>query len=94
MNVLINGLLAELPTILDTNINATSAYIRVYVRQVWWGATINTHLEGTLPNGPICALDTKVAKSMDNITSQSCGDLQPGVGLCQLCRHNLGIKKH
>ena len=40
---------------------------------------LNTHQVVTLPNGSICALDTtKVAKSVDNITRQSYGELQPG----------------
>ena len=39
---------------------------------------LNTHQVFTLPNGHICAVDsTKVAKSMDSITRQSCGELQP-----------------
>ena len=40
---------------------------------------LNTYQVVTLPNGPICALDTiKSSKSMDSIISQLCGDLQPG----------------
>ena len=36
-------------------------------------------LPATPPNEPICAVDTqKVAKLMDSITRQSCGELQPG----------------
>ena len=39
MDVLFNGLLSELPTILDSFTNNTSACIRV-IGQGWWGATI------------------------------------------------------
>ena len=49
-----------------------------------WSGVVGSHdsgglkacLEVTLPNGPIHALDTTKAKSMDKITSQSCSDLQ------------------
>ena len=37
MDALFNGLLAELPTILDTFTNITSDYIDVVGRE-WWGA--------------------------------------------------------
>ena len=41
---------------------------------------LNTRQVFTLPNGHICAVDIvqKVAKSMDSITRQSSGELQPG----------------
>ena len=40
---------------------------------------LNTCQAFAFPNGHICAVDsTKVAKSMDSITRQSCGELQPG----------------
>ena len=53
-----------------------------------WSGVVESHDSGglkhvnmlhILPNGPICALDTtKVPISIDNITSQSSGNLQSG----------------
>ena len=40
---------------------------------------LNTRQVFTLPKEHFCAVDSiKVVKSMDSITRQSCGELQPG----------------
>ena len=61
MDVLFNGMLAELPAILDSFYQ----YHKCLHRGGWLGVVkshnsgeLNTRLEVTLPNGPICALDS------------------------------------
>ena len=61
MDVLFNGLLAELPAILDSFYQ----YHKCLHRGGWSGVVgshgsgrLNTRQVVTLPNGPICALDT------------------------------------
>ena len=83
---LFDGLLAELPAILDSFFTSTtSEYIGV-VGRGWWGAT-KWRGKHTLC-GYTCFMDPlvlelaqKVVKSVDNITTRSCETSQPG-SLC------------
>ena len=80
--VLFNGLLAELPAILDSFFTSTTSdYIGV-VGWGWWGATKWQGKHMLCSN--TCIMDPLVlelAKSVDNITTRSCETLQLG-GLC------------
>ena len=86
VGVLFDGLLAELPAILDSFFTSTASdYIGV-VGWGWWGATkwrgkhtlcIHTCIMDPL----VPELAQKVVKSVDNITTRSCETLQLG-GLC------------
>ena len=85
---LFDGLLAELPTILDSRVfftSTTSEYIGVIDRG-WWGATKwrgkHTLCSYTCFMDPlVLELAQKIVKSVDNITTRSCETSQPG-GFC------------
>ena len=83
---LFDGLLAELPAILDSFFTSTtSKYIGV-VGRGWWGATKwrgkHTLCSYTCFMDPlVLELAQKVVKSVDNITTRSCETSQPG-SLC------------
>ena len=83
---LFDGLLTELPAILDSFfISTTSEYIGV-VGRGWWGATKwrgkHTLCSYTCFMDPlVLELAQKVVKSVDNITTRSCETSQPG-SLC------------
>ena len=86
VGVLLDGLLAELPAILDSFFTSTTSdYIGV-VGWGWWGATkwrgkhkLCSHTCIVDPLVP--ELAQKVVKSVDNNTTRLCETLQPG-GLC------------
>ena len=80
VGVLLDGLLAELPAILDSfSTSTTSDYIGV----VGWGwRGKHTMCNHTCIMDPLVPeLAQKVVKSVDNITTRLCETLQPG-GLC------------
>ena len=83
---LFDGLLAELPAILDSFFTSTtSEYIGV-VGRGWWGATKwrgkHTLCSYTCFMDPlVLELAQKVVKSVDNIITRSCETSQPG-SLC------------
>ena len=94
--VLFDGLLVELPAILDSFFTSTTSdYIGV-VGRGWWGATkwrgkhtlcIHTCIMDPL----VPELAQKVVKSVDNITTRSCETLQLG-GLCLTASRAAGYK--
>ena len=81
VGVLFDGLLAELPTILDSFFTSTTSdYIGVVGATKWWGKhTLCSHTCIMDPLVP--ELAQKVVKSVDNIIARLCETLQPG-GLC------------
>ena len=86
VGVLFNGLLAELPTILDSFFTSTTSDYIGMVGWGWWGATKwqGKHMlcSYTCIMDPlVLELAQKVVKSVDNITTRLCETLQPG-GLC------------
>ena len=86
VGVLFDGLLAELPAILDSCFTSTTSdYMRV-VGQGWWGAKKwrgkQMLCNYTCIMDPlVLELAQKVAKLVDNITTRSCETLQLS-GLC------------
>ena len=94
MGQLLNGQLAELPAILDSLfsglVNTTSTSIRVECGG-WWGShklagssDFKSELSQIVSIEALLSstyVSQSVAKSMANVTSQSCGDLQPAVCL-------------
>ena len=85
--VLFNGLLAELPAILDSFFTSTTSdYIRWLVGgggEPRSGKENTRHIRSytCIMDPLVLELAQKVVKSVDNITTRSCETLQPG-GLC------------
>ena len=81
VDALFDGLLADLPTILDSFFTyTTSDYIGV-VGRGWWGATNTLCSYACFMDPLVFQIAQKVAKSVHNITTRSCETSQPG-SLC------------